>query len=329
VSGVHVKSLAASCVTAPNPLRQIGQGVQAVTRSGRPVAGSETAVVCIFGTVTSTSAMLREEAFDGIVRRAFDLSVQILLVPALRAECIELVVIARKGVPDVGPDAESSPLVEGELAGPADSAAADDRCVRCGLLGDTAFEFLVCRGEGEEAHNGVFQLVSVAIFLALAGLSSLNTLGGPALSRLLRLRLSCRNSVVRCPKSEESTMLAIPATRLPRQPVDARRFDCPGDEGIARGQELPIGRDLELSVVGVPRTVLGRIDVEMLRCQSFGIGRGLRVFHTESFSGCDSLRKSNGVGLPILGSRRSSHVSAERSRGEPLTYGDIWRAQTI
>src|SRR5271156_5670560 len=179
--------------------------------------------------------MLRKEPIDSIVRRPFDLSVQILLVPALRAECIELVVIAREGVPDVRPGAESSPLVEGKLAGPADAAAADERCVRCGLLGDSAFEFLVCRGEGEEAHDGAFQLVSVAIFLALAGLSSLNTLGGSALSRLLGLRLSCRNSVVRCPKSEESTMLAIPASRLPRQPVDARRLDCPGEEGIARG----------------------------------------------------------------------------------------------
>ncbi len=38
----------------------------------------------------------------------------------------------------------------------------------CGLFGDPLFEFLVCRGEGKEAHDGPFQLVSIAIFLTLA-----------------------------------------------------------------------------------------------------------------------------------------------------------------
>ena len=125
----------------------------------------------------SAAAMLEEEAVDRIIRRSFDLSIQVVLVPVLRRECIEIVVVARESVPDVGPDAERSPLVDGELPGPTDSAAAHDGSMGCGLLGDSLLEFVVYRGEGEEAHDGVFQLVSVAIFLTLAGLSSERTLG--------------------------------------------------------------------------------------------------------------------------------------------------------
>jgi len=83
--------------------------------------------------------MLEEEAVDRFVRRPFDLSVQILLVPLLWQQCIEIAMVTREAVSDVGPDAESGPIVEGELAGPTDSAAADDGCVRCGLLGDPLF----------------------------------------------------------------------------------------------------------------------------------------------------------------------------------------------
>jgi len=47
----------------------------------------------------------------------------------------------------------------------------------------------VCRGEGEEAYDGVFQFVSVAIFLTLAGLSSEGTLGRPPRGCLLGAHL--------------------------------------------------------------------------------------------------------------------------------------------
>ncbi len=86
-------------------------------------------------------------------------------------------------------------------------------------------------------------------------------------------------------------MLAMPTSRLPRQPVGARCLDGPGQEGIARGQELPVSRDLDISVLGVPRAILGCVDVEMLVCESYGIGRGFRIVHTQSFGRCDRLRK--------------------------------------
>jgi hypothetical protein len=89
--------------------------------------------------------MLEKEAIDRVVRCPFDLSVQILLVPVLWRKCIEIVVVAREAVPDIGPDAESSPIVETELAGPTDSAAANDGCLGCGLLGGPLFECL-CAG---------------------------------------------------------------------------------------------------------------------------------------------------------------------------------------
>lgn len=147
----------------------------------------------------SAVAMLEEETVDRFVRRPFDLSVQVFLVPVLRRHCIEIVVVAREVVSDVGPDAQGSPIVEGELAGPTDSAAAHNRCMRRSLLRDPLFESLVCRGEGEEAHDGVFQLVSVAILPTLARLSPEDTFGRPTSSRLLAAHLSSRNDLARCP----------------------------------------------------------------------------------------------------------------------------------
>jgi hypothetical protein len=134
--------------------------------------------------------MLEEEAVDRIVRRSFDLSVQVLLVPVLRRECTEIVVVAREAVPDAGADAERSPLVDGELASLTDSAAAHDGSMGSGLLGDSLLEFVVYRSESEEAHDGVFQLESVTIFLTLAGLSSDCTLGRPSSGRLIGACLS-------------------------------------------------------------------------------------------------------------------------------------------
>jgi hypothetical protein len=49
--------------------------------------------------------MLEEEAVDRLVRRPFDLSIQVFLLPVLWQEPIEIVVVARKTVPDVGPGA--------------------------------------------------------------------------------------------------------------------------------------------------------------------------------------------------------------------------------
>ncbi len=245
----------------------------------------------LVGCDASAAAMLEKEAIDRVVRCPFDLSVQILLVPVLWRKCIEIVVVTREAVPDIGPDAESSPIVETELAGPTDSAAAHDGCTGCGLLGDPLFECLVCRGEGEEARDGVFQLVSVAIFLALAVLSSEDTLGRPARRCLFGACPSFRNDQARRPKSEEPTVLSMPASRLPRQPVGVPGLDGPGQEGIARGQELPASRDLNISVFGVPLTVLGRVDVEMLRCENLRIGWHLRIVHTESLGRCDPICK--------------------------------------
>lgn len=112
--------------------------------------------------------MLKEEAVDRSVRCPFDLSIQVLLVPVFRRHCIEVVVVARKAVPDVGPGAERGPFVECELARPARSTAAHDGSMRCGLSRNLQLKFLVSRGKGEEAHDGTLQLVAVAILLSLA-----------------------------------------------------------------------------------------------------------------------------------------------------------------
>jgi hypothetical protein len=209
--------------------------------------------------------MLQEEVVDRFVRRPFDLSVQILLVPVLRRQRIEIVVVAREAVPDVGPDAKSGSIVEGQVARPTDSAAAYDGCMGCGLFGNPLFEFSVGWGEGEEVHDGDFQLGSIAIFLTPAGLSSEGTLGRTACGRVFGARESCRNSLARRPKSEKPTMLALLASRLPRQPVGTRSLDGPGQEGITRGQEVPASGDLNVSMFGIPRAILGRVNIEMLR----------------------------------------------------------------
>lgn len=209
--------------------------------------------------------MLQEEAVDRFVRRPFDLSVQVLLVPVLRRQRIEIVVVAREAVPDVGPGAESSSIVEGEVAGSTDSDAAHDGCMGCGLFGNPLFEFSMGRGKGEEAHDGDFQLISIAIFLTPAGLSSEGTLGRTACGRFFGADQSCRNGLARRPKSEDPTMLAVLASRLPRQPVGTCSLDGPGQEGITRGQKVPASRDLDVSMLGIPRTILGRVNIEMLR----------------------------------------------------------------
>jgi hypothetical protein len=69
--------------------------------------------------------------------------------------------------------------------------------------------------------------------------------------------------------------LAVARTASRRPPLDG-----PGQEGIARGQELPVSWDLDISVLGIPRAILGCVDVEMLSCESLGIERGFRVVHT-------------------------------------------------
>lgn len=223
--------------------------------------------------------MLEKEAVDRFVRRPFDLSVQVLLVPVLRRQCIEIVVVSREAVPDICPDAESGPLVDGDLAGPTNSAATHDGGVRSGLPGNLPFESLVGRSEGQEARDGLFQLVSVAFLLTLAGLSSESTLGRPSGGGLLGTHPSLRNCLARRPKSEEPTVLAMSASRLPRQPIGTCGFDGPGHEGIARWQVLPAGRDLDVAMLRIPLTILGRVDVEMLPVESLRIDRGLRLVH--------------------------------------------------
>ena len=75
-------------------------------------------------------------------------------------------------------------------------------------------------------------------------------------------------------------MSAVPASRLPGQPVGTRRLDGPGQECVARRQELPASRDLDISVLRIPLTVLARVDVEMLPGQRLRIERVLRIVHT-------------------------------------------------
>ncbi len=163
--------------------------------------------------------------------------------------------------------------------------------MRCGLLGDTPCELLVFRAKSEEAHDGVFQFASVTVSVTLAGQSSKGTFGFSTFGGRFGAQLSFRNRLARRPQSEESAVLAMPASRLPRQPVGARSLDGPGQEGIARRQELPVSRNLNISVLGIPLTILGRVDVEMQGTQGFGIGRGLRIVHTQSLGRCDPLRK--------------------------------------
>ena len=163
--------------------------------------------------------------------------------------------------------------------------------MRRGLHGDALCELLVLRGEGEEADDGVFQFASVSLFVAPAGLSAEGTFGLSAFGRRFDAHLSIRNRLARCPQSEEPTVLAMPASRLPRQPVGARRLDGPGQEGISRGQELPASRDFDISVLRVPRAILGCLDPEVLARKRFGIGRSFRIVHTENLGRCDRLRK--------------------------------------
>lgn len=62
-------------------------------------------------TTIPAAAMLEQEAIDRLVRRSFDLSIEVLLVPVLRRKRTEVVVIVREGVPDVGPRTEGRPLL--------------------------------------------------------------------------------------------------------------------------------------------------------------------------------------------------------------------------
>jgi hypothetical protein len=260
--------------------------------------------------------MLHEEAIDRFVRRPFDLSVQVLLVPVVWRQRIEIVVVAREAVPDVGPRAESSSIVEGEVAGPTDSAAAYDSCMGCGLFGNPLLEFSVGWGKGEEAHDGDFQLVSIAILLAPAGLSSEGTLGRTACGRFFGARQCGRNGLAGRPKSEKPTMLALLASRLPRDPVGTRSLDGPGQEGITRGQEVPADRDPDVSMLGIPRTVLGRVNIQMLYRERF-IVRRLRIVHTYRLGGCDPLCKWT---RPEHGSLRESSWDRAPNAGV-LRYG--------
>ena len=168
--------------------------------------------------------------------------VQVLLVPVLRRQCIEIVVVSREAVPDICPDAESGPLVDGDLAGPTNSAATHDGGVRSGLPGNLPFESLVGRSEGQEARWPLPTRLGSVPPGTLAGLSSESTLGRPSGGGLLGAHLSVRNRLARCPQSEEPAVLAVPTSRLPRQPVGARCLDGPGQEGIARWQVLTPSR---------------------------------------------------------------------------------------
>ena len=148
------------------------------------------------------------------------------------------------------------------------------------------------RSEGEEAHDGVFQLVSVANFLTLAGLSSEGTLGRPASGRLLGACLSSSDDLARRPESEEATMLAVFAARSIEHPAGTRCLvQVRVEKGIARGQELPADGNLDVPMLGIPLAFLGRIDVEVLPGESLRIERRLRIVHTKSLGRCGRLRK--------------------------------------
>ena len=74
-------------------------------------------------------------------------------------------------------------------------------------------------------------------------------------------------------------MLALAASRLPGQPIPAGGLHGPGQESIARGQELPARRDLDISVLGIPLSILGGVHVEVFGHQGLRISRRLRIAH--------------------------------------------------
>ena len=86
-------------------------------------------------------------------------------------------------------------------------------------------------------------------------------------------------------------MLAVLAARLPGYPVGTRCLDSPCQEGITRRQELPAGGDLDVSMLGIPLSFLGRVDVEMLACENLRIERSLGIVHTESLGRSSGLCK--------------------------------------
>jgi len=69
------------------------------------------------------------------------------------------------------------------------------------------------------------------------------------------------------------------ASRLPRQPKGTCSLDGAGQECIAGRQEFPASRDFDISVLGIPLTVLARVDVEMLPGQRFRVERGHGIVH--------------------------------------------------
>src|SRR5207302_7853984 len=80
------------------------------------------------------------------------------------------------------------------------------------------------------------------------------------------------------PQAGQTAVRTAAGAGLPGVPVDAPRLDRPGHERIARGKEVPVGGNLDLSVLGIPRALPGVIHVEVLSNQ-FDLGRSVAVSH--------------------------------------------------
>ena len=74
-------------------------------------------------------------------------------------------------------------------------------------------------------------------------------------------------------------MLSMPASRLPRQPVGSPALTVRVKKASPEGKN-PSQQGFHISVFRIPLTVLGRVDVEMLRFENLRIGRHLRIVHT-------------------------------------------------
>ena len=80
--------------------------------------------------------MLVEEVVDGLVSGAFDFPIDVVLLPRLERDLVELVVVARVAVADVGAGGELRRLLKTEQLSATHAAAADDRRVCRGVRRD-------------------------------------------------------------------------------------------------------------------------------------------------------------------------------------------------
>src|SRR5438552_9802877 len=123
-------------------------------------------------------------------------------------------------------------------------------------------------------------------------LSAVSLLGGDAvrgahLTPTFALRGGLRGAHLRLldhnagrPQAGQTAVRTAAGAGLPGVPVDATRLDRPGHERVACGKQIPVGGNLDLSVLGIPRALPRVIHVEMLSHQ-LELGRSVAVSHDE------------------------------------------------